>query len=213
MRELGYSGIFWTLFSVRWELFCAVFVVVSLYVWINLRLAARNSGAFRARGSTSESALVTKLGIRIPQTFLNLAMGAVAAVGALFVAMIFYAHWDTYLRFRYGGSFGLSDPLFGVDAGFYVFRLPFYELLQDSLTALALITLVAVLVFYAYFGLAAVQPRQTGCRAGPRKLFHICPCCYSSWSPVGHGDFTWITTSFSIPLREWFMEPVIRRIM
>ena len=38
-------------------------------------------------------------------------------------------------------------------SGFYLFRLPFYELLQGSLTALALITLLAVLAFYAYFGL------------------------------------------------------------
>ena len=52
MRELGYAGIFWTLFSVRWELFCAAFVVVSLYLWLNLRLAARNGGAFRAGGLT-----------------------------------------------------------------------------------------------------------------------------------------------------------------
>ena len=42
----------------------------------------------------------------------------------------------TYLRFRYGGSFGLTDPIFGVDLGFYVFRLPWYELLQGSLLSL-----------------------------------------------------------------------------
>ena len=30
MRQLGYDGIFWTLFSVRWGLFCAAFVVALL---------------------------------------------------------------------------------------------------------------------------------------------------------------------------------------
>ena len=80
-------------------------------------------------------------------------MGALAAVAALIFAVVFYAQWDTYLRFRHGGSFGLSDPLFGVDVGFYLFRLPFYELLQSSLTALTMITLLAVLVFYTHFGL------------------------------------------------------------
>ena len=29
MRELGYTGVFWTLLSVRWELFCGAFVVAS----------------------------------------------------------------------------------------------------------------------------------------------------------------------------------------
>ena len=152
MRQVGYSGVFWTLFSVRWELFCVAFVITLLYLWINLRLAARNGAAFRAGDLTGRSTVATKLGIRISPAVSKLAMSMVAAVAALFFALIFYAQWDTYLRFRYGGSFGLSDPLFGVDAGFYVFRLPFYELLQSSLSTLALITLLAVLAFYAYFG-------------------------------------------------------------
>ena len=153
MRQLGYSGVFWTLLSLRWELFCVAFVVALLYLWINLRLAARNTATFRAGHLTSESAVAATLGIQISPTVLKLATAAVAGVAALVLALVFYAQWDTYLRFRYGGSFGLSDPLFGVDVGFYLFRLPFYELLQGSLTALTLITLLAVLAFYAYFGL------------------------------------------------------------
>jgi uncharacterized membrane protein (UPF0182 family) len=152
MRQVGYSGIFWTLLSVKWGLFCAAFVVVALYLWINLRLAARNGGSFRAGNLTSESIVATKFGILISPTVLKLAMGAVAAVGALFVALILYGEWDTYLRFRYGGSFGVSDPLFRVDTGFYVFRLPFYELMQNTLTSLALLTFLVVSVFYGYFG-------------------------------------------------------------
>ena len=152
MRQVGYSGVFWTLFSVRWELSCVAFVITLLYLWINLRLAARNGAAFRAGDLTGGSTVATKLGIRISPAVSKLAMSMVAAVAALFFALIFYAQWDTYLRFRYGGSFGLSDPLFGVDTGFYVFRLPFYELLQSSLSTLALIAFLAVLAFYAYFG-------------------------------------------------------------
>jgi len=47
----------------------------------------------------------------------------------------------TWLRFRYGGAFGVSDPLHGIDVGFYVFQLPSYQMLQTSvmlLTALAI---------------------------------------------------------------------------
>ncbi len=153
MRQLNYAGIFWTLFSVRWGLFGAAFVVALLYLWTNLRVAARTAGTFGAEALTSESTLATKLGIQISPTVLKLATGAVAAVAALFFALLYYAQWDSYLRFRYGGSFGLSDPLFGADAGFYLFRLPFYELLQNSVTTLALVTLLAVGAFYAYFGL------------------------------------------------------------
>jgi len=165
MHQLGYTGVFWTLLAVRWALFCVVFVVALLYLWINLRLAARNGATFRADTLSSESTVAAKLGLQIAPVVLKLATGAVAAAAALIFAFIFYGQWDTYLRFRYGGSFALSDPLFGVDAGFYVFRLPFYELLQNSLTALTLITLLAVLVSYAYFG--SLRSGRRGQMEGP----------------------------------------------
>ena len=45
MRQLGYAGVFWTMWFVRWELFAATFVVAFLYLGINLRLAQRNGAA------------------------------------------------------------------------------------------------------------------------------------------------------------------------
>ena len=77
----------------------------------------------------------------------------VSAGVALFFAVGYYAQWDTWLRFRYGGAFGVSDPLYGVDVGFYLFHLPFYELLQTSLMLLTVLALAAVLLTYVSFGL------------------------------------------------------------
>ena len=47
MRQLDYIGIFWTLLSVQWIMFCSTFVFAFLYLWINLRQAAENSGVVR----------------------------------------------------------------------------------------------------------------------------------------------------------------------
>ena len=47
MRQLDYTGIFWTLLSVQWAMLCSAFVFAFLYLWINLRQAAKNSTAFR----------------------------------------------------------------------------------------------------------------------------------------------------------------------
>jgi len=173
MRQLGYSGVFWTLLSVRWKLFCVSFVVSFLYLWINLRFAVRKGAAFRIGRSRSESTDVFRIGRQISTVGLKLAASALAAAVALVFASIFYAQWDTYLRFRDGGPFGLTDPLFGVDAGFYLFRLPFYELLQSSLTGLTLVTLLASLVFYAQFGwLQFGRDRQMNGQ-GPKGVPHL----------------------------------------
>ena len=147
MRQLDYAGIFWTLLSVQWAMFCSAFVFAFLYLWVNLRQAVRNSAAFRGDGPVAQT------GIDFSPRLLKLAVGVISAGVALFFAAGFYAQWDTYLRFRYGGSFGVSDPLFGVDVGFYLFHLPFYSLLQTSLMLLTVLALAAVVLTYVFFGL------------------------------------------------------------
>jgi len=159
MQQLGYTGVFWKLLFLRWGLSSAAFVVVFLSFGINIRLATRNSAASRA-GLPSDSTALVKLDINVSPTALRLATFLIAAAAALVFAIIFYGQWDTYLRFRNGGSFGVSDPLFGVDLGYYMFRLPFYELLQRSLSALTLITVLLVVLLYGYSG--SLRAGQTG---------------------------------------------------
>ena len=147
MRQLDYTGIFWTLLSVQWVMFCSAFVVAFLFLWFNLRQAAENSAALSRDSQTwrldlprnsllSRADTDTRPSIDLSPRLVKAAFVLISAGIALFLAGGFYSEWDTYLRFRYGGSFGVSDPLFGVDVGFYVFHLPFYVLLQSSLTLL-----------------------------------------------------------------------------
>ena len=159
MQQLDYTGVFWRLLSVHWIMLCSAFVFAFLYLWINLRQAGKNGAAFRGDGQAWRPAFLsradadTQTGIELSPRLLDLAAILISAGVALFVAVGFYAEWDTYLRFRYGGSFGVSDPLFGVDVGFYVFHLPFYVLLQSSLTLLTILTLGIVLSTYVFLGL------------------------------------------------------------
>jgi uncharacterized membrane protein (UPF0182 family) len=174
MRQLDYAGIFWTLLSVQWAMFCSAFVFAFLYLWINLRQAVRNSAALRGDGRAgrprfpSAADAVAQTGIDLSPRFLKLAVVLISAAVALLFAVGFYAQWDTYLRFRYGGSFGVSDPLFGVDVGFYIFHLPFYELLQTSLMLLTVLTLAIVLLIYVFFGLLRVT--ESGAIAASRNV-------------------------------------------
>jgi|SRR5208283_85363 len=54
MRELDYSGIFWTLLSVKWGMFGAALVFGFLYRWINLRFECHGQSSHRGiRPNTS----------------------------------------------------------------------------------------------------------------------------------------------------------------
>ncbi|OTP79768.1 UPF0182 family membrane protein [Caballeronia sordidicola] len=158
MRQLGYAGIFWTLLSVQVVMFCSTFVFVFLYLWINLRQATKNSADFLGGVRASRPALSSvnasaHPSIDLSPRLLKVAVFLISAVVALFSALYFYTEWDTYLRFRYGGSFGVSDPLLGVDVGFYIFHLPFYVLLQGSLTLLTILTFGIVFSTYILLGI------------------------------------------------------------
>ena len=185
MRQLNYAGIFWTLLSVQCGMFASAFVLTFLYLWINLRLAARNSAAFRRGGLLEGTAImstddpVAQTSIDLSYKLLNLVVLAVSAGVALFFAAGVYTKWDTYLRFRYGGSFGLSDPLFKVDVGYYLFRLPFYEVLQSSLMLLTVLALAVVLLIYVFFGLLRLSGgHNTG--AGGNVIRHLSVLLYFS---------------------------------
>jgi hypothetical protein len=157
MRQLDYAGIFWTLLSVKWGIFGLSLFISILYLWVNLRLAARNIDVLRGtsffKKEFTHPADATKtINIDVSPKLLVFAIDAGIVVLSLLLALGLSSQWDTYLRFRYGGSFGIADPLFGIDLGFYVFRLPFYELLQGSITVLTLGAL-AILTFCAMFGM------------------------------------------------------------
>ena len=167
MTQLDYTDIFWTLLSVRCAMFCAAFLFAFLYLWINLHQATKDSSTLRVDDRAWKPAFLSRTdadmqtGNELPPRLMKAAVVLVSGGVALFFSLGFYTEWDTYLRFRYGGSFGVSDPLFGVDVGFYLFHLPFYELLQSSLTMLAVLTLAIVLAAYGLFGSWRVRSSGT----------------------------------------------------
>lgn len=56
------------------------------------------------------------------------------------------SHWEIILKFWYGVSTGLKDPILGKDVGFYLFSLPFYDALFDLFFLLSLISLIAIFI-------------------------------------------------------------------
>jgi len=152
MRQLEFLNIFWQLLSVKWSLAGVSFLVVFLYTWINFRFAAGTATGFRRSGDGDAASIYTRTGLAIPPGLLKWGGLVIAAVIGLIFTLNFYTEWDTYLRFRWGGPVGQLDPIFGKDIGFYLFQLPFYEMIQNNLMSLTLISLIIVLFSYSYLG-------------------------------------------------------------
>jgi uncharacterized membrane protein (UPF0182 family) len=158
MGQLGYENIFWRLLSIKWALFGLAFTIVFLYFWINLRLILRNIPILT--GERNFEVPINVEGEISPGRAKVISL-VISAIFALIFALILYSQWDTYLRFRWGGSFAQPDPIFGLDISFYIFRLPFYELIQNSLVALTFVVFLITLLVYGYMWTLQSGQRQT----------------------------------------------------
>jgi uncharacterized membrane protein (UPF0182 family) len=178
MRQLNYAGIFWTLLEVKWCMFAVALIASAAFLWITLRFAARNidvasedsffNKAFKHPVSSDKT-----INLRISARQLVFVMDIAILLVSLLFALGVTGQWDTVLRFLYGGSFGIADPLFGVDLGFYIFRLPFLEMLQGSVTVLTIAAL-AILTFCSVFGLRQSKlGGSVALRDGARQHFMV----------------------------------------
>ena len=152
MKQLDYAGIFWTLLSVKAMLVCTAFAFATLFLWLNVRHAANSSVARVDDDTARKVATTTTAESSLSAPVLALVTTSEAVLITLF--SVFFAgfislQWDTYLRFHNGGSFGLADPVFGKDVGFYLFRLPWYELVQQSVLWLVIVAILGVGTRYA----------------------------------------------------------------
>src|SRR5690606_13029141 len=93
-----------------------------------------------ARYRTTVMSRLRLFGIGIP-AFIGLLAGIVAQ-----------SYWPQVQLFLHGGEFGITDPQFGIDLGFYAFELPFYRLVLTYLFVAVFLAFIANLLGHYLFG-------------------------------------------------------------
>ncbi len=155
--EVGFRQVFTTVLVTRLLLFLIVAVVVGALVWLALLAAYRTRPVFVpvsgpsdpiARYRTTVMGRLRLFGIGIP-VLVGLLSGLVAQ-----------SSWVTVQLFLHGGSFGIKDPQFNIDVGFYAFDLPFYKLLLNWLFVAVVIAFFANLVTHYIFGGLRLSGRE-----------------------------------------------------
>jgi len=167
MTQVGYGEVFQRILSIKLVVAAAAFIVAFLFLWINLQFAL--AGILRLSAHIPESnVLQMKQGVQLSPGISRAAVMLVSAALGIGFAVAFYARWDVFLRYHWGGAFGQSDPVFGRDIGFYLFSLPLYEVLQNAFSGLTFLALVGAGISYAQFGL--LQPVVLQTRPTDRRI-------------------------------------------
>ena len=141
-QSLGYEAVFTRILQARILLFFGAALVFAALFAGNILLAARLSPRGEATGAAQTIAPFLK---RVSKA----AVGVVTAFLAVMFGLAAQASWEVVLRFQNGQPFGMADPVFFRDAGFYVFTLPFLSLVRGWLLTAVVLTLIAVLAVYA----------------------------------------------------------------
>ncbi|MFC4127685.1 UPF0182 family protein [Nocardia rhizosphaerae] len=147
--EVGYRRVWSTVLLTEIALFGLFAVLTSAVLFLAMWLAYRARPVFlpATRGEDPIGEIRTVVA-RWPWRF-----GAGIAVGiGLLCGLIGRSRWETFQLFLRGGSFGVDDPQFGHDIGFYVFDLPFYRLLLSWCFALVILAFLASLTTHYLFG-------------------------------------------------------------
>ena len=100
----------------------------------------------------------------------RLLIAGVAGVLAILLAAGEVSNWDVFLQFVYQVPYGLSDPQYGKDIGFYLFSLPAYVVLKNwMLLTLLLGFLVAAAVYWVHGDIEFNEQRRS---ISPRAIAH-----------------------------------------
>ena len=132
-REIGYQIVFVRQLVTRGDLFLGAFALTAVLLQLNLSLAQRGIVI---------NPIVVRVGPSTPQLDVSRAVRHlspwVVVVIAFLVGLGANAFWDVALLATHPTAFGVADPVFSRDVGFYVFTLPALSAVLSWLFAVAL---------------------------------------------------------------------------
>ncbi|MDP6389499.1 MAG: UPF0182 family protein [Alphaproteobacteria bacterium] len=181
--ELGYVGVFWIMRLLIFGLFFAGFFVVLAYFWLNARALARivDLVAIGAAIKTQMTGVGAPANLVYPGVLRDDTYGPARTPGLLILVSILIAliaglrlcaEWEVLLRYVWAQPFGQAEPIFGRDIGFYLFELPFLEVLQNAATSIVFVVLALLFVTYGYAASLRVT-LQDGIEAAPAVMRHL----------------------------------------
>jgi uncharacterized membrane protein (UPF0182 family) len=150
--EVGQGQVFWTMFASRWlagslaGLGTTMFLLANF--WIVERTAPRDARVPRDHRSTA------RLRRLLLPAYLVLSVGAGLVVGNSVV----HADWQQLILWLHRSDFGVVDPLFHRDVGFFVFSLPLYQKVAHWLFLTVAIGLASTFAAHAATGAIRIKP-------------------------------------------------------
>lgn len=165
--EVGYLFVFKKVLLSMWGLGLTSGIIFFAFILLNITIARKWAPKYRV--VFEEPALE-----KIRQFFTR--WGRVSIVGISFLLSLLAGisaanNWDKLLLFLNGKAFNLKDPVFNIDVGYYVFRLPFLKFIYGWIAAMIFVTLIAIVIIHWLEGSIKITSRIE--RFAPHVKAHV----------------------------------------
>jgi hypothetical protein len=167
-KQEGFRVIYWTILATQIKLSGIVGLGFMAVTALNLLLAhalAHRHG-YRVNGEYIEYSVVDRFGA----AFRWIIWAGILLIGYL-VGEWSMSEWLEYQMAGHGQSIGQADPLFGIDLGFYLFRLPFNWFLYHLALLAVIVCLLSAAFLYLVEGGIWVATR--GPKVMPAARAHL----------------------------------------
>ncbi len=155
--EIGFRSVFSTVLVTRLVVFLLAGVFIGAVTFGGMALAYRSRPVFVPASGPNDP--VARYRATVLSRLRLFAIGVPAFIGLL-AGFVAQTYWVRVQLFLHGGTFGINDPEFGKDLGFYAFDLPFYRLVLGYLFVGVFLMLVGNLLGHYVFGGIRLSGRQ-----------------------------------------------------
>jgi uncharacterized protein len=143
--EVGQRKVFWTLFNTRLWLGVLFGLALTALTYVNLAIARRSTPRYIPRPDAPEW---QRAAGTIAREGLTAVLIGGSVVLGLLGGMLASGEWDDWIRFTHRQPFGVRDPVFNTDVGFYIFQYPFLQFLNGWLFGTLLLVAAATAAVY-----------------------------------------------------------------
>jgi len=141
-KELGYTETFFTKLKAQFTIGIPIFILLSILLNVFIKKLKKKYDA--------ETEVVDIGSNKKTNLWIN-----VLSIGISFIitANIVSTMWFEILQFINSESFGIADPIFNNDMGFYVFKLPLINTVVDFVINILFMLIVITVLFYGYLAI------------------------------------------------------------
>ena len=170
-ENIGFGQVFTTILEAKVLAFAIFFIIFGIFAGANIVIARRWGRPSRPIRVVTSEQPHSALGIIFHEAYSSYVWAIIVLSLSFVMGSSASKSWMTFLQFLHRSPFGVSDPIFHRDVGFYLFTLPFYNFFQGWY--LSTLFLVAMGVGLSYYLDQAIGVQENSLYIYPRVKSHL----------------------------------------